>query len=167
MVLKKLNKKHMNTKKVIKTKKVLVKRKFYFNSIFFKFLLKKGNINKATTIFKETFYILFNETGLGCYAILTQICTKLYITFEVRRVRVRRNSHLVPVPLTLRRRYYLICKWVFDAVKINKTHENFSKKLASEIIKIFKNQSCESITKKKLVQTTAISNRANAHYRWY
>lgn len=149
------------------TKNILTKKKFYFNIIFFKFLLKKGNINKANTVFKETFYILFKETGLGSYTILTQLYTKLYINFEVRRIRVRRNSHLVPVPLNLRRRYYLICKWVFDAVNLNKTNQKFSVKLASEIIKIIKNQNCESITKKKLVKKTAMSNRSNAHYRWY
>ena len=122
------------------SKKVLTKKKFYFNIIFFKFLLKKGNINKSTTVFKETFHILFKETGLGSYTILTQLCINLHINFEVKRIRVRHNSHLVPVPLSLRRRYYLICKWVFDAVNLNKTNQKFSIKLASEIIKIIKNQ---------------------------
>lgn len=142
------------------------KKEFYFNQVFLKFLLKKGNINKAKKIFKNTFYILFNETGLGSYSILAQVYSKLHINFEIRRIKIRRSSHLVPVPLNAKRRYYLICKWIFDAASANDSYQEFSVKLAAELLKIVKNQNCESLTKKKMIQTTAISNRSNTHYRW-
>ncbi len=142
------------------------KKEFYFNQVFLKFLLKKGDINKAKKIFKNTFNILFRDTGLGSYSILSQIYLKLHINFEIRRIKVRRNSHIVPVPLNAKRRYYLICKWIFDSVNANKSYQEFSIKLAAELLKILKDQNCESISKKKMVQSTAISNRSNTHYRW-
>ncbi len=150
-----------------KINKVLnFKKEFYFNQVFLKFLLKKGDINKAKKIFKNTFNILFRDTGLGSYSILSQIYLKLHINFEIRRIKVRRNSHIVPVPLNAKRRYYLICKWIFDSVNANKSYQEFSIKLAAELLKILKDQNCESISKKKMVQSTAISNRSNTHYRW-
>jgi len=153
--------------KRLKINKVLnFKKEFYFNQVFLKFLLKKGDINKAKKIFKNTFNILFRDTGLGSYSILSQIYLKLHINFEIRRIKVRRNSHIVPVPLNAKRRYYLICKWIFDSVNANKSYQEFSIKLAAELLKILKDQNCESMAKKKLVQSTAISNRSNTHYRW-
>ncbi len=148
-------------------KNAIKKKNFYFNKIFFSFLLKKGNIGNARTVFKETFNFMFKETGLGSYGLLSTVYSKLYINFEVRQIRVRRNFHIVPIPTHPRRRCYLICKWIFDSVNSNKKPEKFSKKLSSELLKIVNNQNCESIKKKKLLKQAAANNRVNMHYRWH
>lgn len=143
------------------------KKKNYFYIVFLKFLLKSGDINKAKNIFKETFRILLKKKGLGIYSTLIEVYLKLHTNFEIRRVKIRRNSFLVPIPLTAKRKYYLICKWIFDAIKLNKSKIKMSSKLVIEILDIIQDQACESLSKKKMVETTVLENRSNAHYRWY
>jgi len=143
------------------------KKKIGFNSIFLKFLLKKGNVSGAKNIFKNTFNILSSQTGLGTYSVLTDVYLRLYVSFEIRKIKKFRSSHFVPIPLTSKRRNYLICKWIFDSVRLDKTQNTFSFKLATEILKIIQNRPCESMKKKQMAKTIAMENRANAHYRWY
>lgn len=137
------------------------------SEIFLKFFLKKGNYKNAQLNFKTLFESLFQKTSLGQYSILNKIYKILYINFEVRKIKKRRNSHLVPMPVKKKRRYFLIIKWLFDSIKNDNRNVSMVDKLTVEILKYINNKESEGRKKKTLMQKLALVNRSNAHYRWY
>ena len=124
-------------------KKIQLTKQFYFSQMFLKFFLKKGNIKNAEINFKRLFEILFQKTNLGQYSILTKIYKLLYLNFEVRKIKRFRSSHLVPVPVTKKRRYFLIMKWLFDSIENDKRNVSVVIKLSTEMLKYLQDQDSE------------------------
>ena len=148
-------------------KKNKFKNKPLLSKMFLKFFLKEGKIQNAQTNLKQLFRLLFEKTNLGEYSILNKIYKILYINFEVRKIKKYRSSHLVPVPLTKKRRFFLVMKWLFDSIQQDKKNVGVVVKLSSEISKYLENSNSEGKKKKSLMKKMALQNRSNAHYRWY
>jgi len=85
---------------------------------------------------------------------------------EIRRIRSRRRSYLVPFNIKFSRRIFLILKWVLLAVKADVRKISIIDKLALEIYKIVNNLSCTSLKFKELNNAQAFSNKANIHFRY-
>ena len=130
-------------------------------------VLKKGNLKTAQKNLNLLFKNLFEKTKLGEYSILNKILDVLYIRFEIRKIKKHRTFFAVPVPITKKRRYFLIIKWLFESIETNKQNISLVDKLIIEILKCIKNQEFEALKKKILIENTALINRSNAHYRWY
>jgi len=148
-------------------KKKSLNRVLLLSEIILKFLLKKGDLKTAQKNLNLLFKNLFEKTKLGEYSILNKILDILYIRFEIRTVKKHRNFFLIPVPITRKRRYFLIIKWLFESIETNKQNISLVDKLMIEILKCIKNQEFEALKKKILIEKTALINRSNAHYRWY
>ena len=71
-------------------------------------LTKKGNKNAAKNILDKTFLKLSLKTNTNLQKLFLQIFIKLNSFVEVKNVRVRRASHMVPFSINLKRRSYLI-----------------------------------------------------------
>lgn len=137
-----------------------------FIKVFFRFLLKKGNLRKSENIFKKIFNNLTYQTNLGEYSILLKIYQTLYINFEVRKIKKYRSTHLVVIPIKRNRQHFLIVKFLFDAIKEDKRHVSIATKLTSEILKHVKNEDSASTKLRVSAKDLAFKSRANAHYRW-
>lgn len=124
-------------------------------------------MQKAHTNLKRLFNLLFEKTNLGEYSILNKIYKILYINFEVRKIKKYRSSHLVPIPLTKKRRFFLVMKWLFDSIEEDKKNVSIVVKLSSEILKYLENSDSDGKKKKNMLKKLALQNRSNAHYRWY
>lgn len=78
-----------------------------------------------------------------------QIFIKLNSFVEVKNVRVRRASHLVPFSINLKRRSYLILKWLTTAVKEEDTQQNsMVEKLYLEVNNLIQNTQSKALKKK-------------------
>jgi small subunit ribosomal protein S7 len=148
-------------------KKSQFRDKPLLSKMFLKFFLKKGKMQNAHTNLKRLFNLLFEKTNLGEYSILNKIYKILYINFEVRKIKKYRSSHLVPIPLTKKRRFFLVMKWLFDSIEEDKKNVSIVVKLSSEILKYLENSDSQGKKKKYMMKKLALQNRANAHYRWY
>jgi ribosomal protein S7 len=148
-------------------KKKIQSRELLISETLLKFFLKKGNYKSAQLSVKTLFERLFKKTSLGQYSILNKIYKILYINFEVRKIKKRRTSHLVPMPVKKKRGYFLIIKWLFDSIKNDSRNVSTVDKLIIEILKYINNKESEGSKKKVLMQKLALTNRSNAHYRWY
>jgi small subunit ribosomal protein S7 len=124
-------------------------------------------MQNAHTNLKRLFNLLFEKTNLGEYSILNKIYKILYINFEVRKIKKYRSSHLVPIPLTKKRRFFLVMKWLFDSIEEDKKNVSIVVKLSSEILKYLENSDSDGKKKKYMMKKLALQNRSNAHYRWY
>jgi ribosomal protein S7 len=149
---------------MLKKKNLFTKKTLYHKLIGF--ITKKGNKNSSLKIVNDAFFKVSTNTNLPMHIIVLQLFLKLNSFVEVKRVRVKRSFHLVPFQITLKRRSYLIVKWLMQAVKSDKRNIPTVAKLAFEIEQTLKTDSSKSLKLRNLNLTTALSNRSNLHYRW-
>ena len=102
------------------------------------FMIKKGNKNKAKSIIDKAFFLVSKKTGYSMAFLLFKLFSKLNVFVEAKTVSVRRRSHIVPFSLGLKRRSYLIIKWLIKAVLENKEKISISNKIAKEIFFLIK-----------------------------
>jgi len=133
---------------------------------FLGFIIKKGNKIGAKSVLNNAFLAVSKKTGLPLHVILLKLFLKLNSFVEVKRVRVQRSSHLVPFSIRLKRRSYLIIKWLMQAVKEDTRKVSMAEKLFFEIFSTLKNSPSKSVKIRNLNISQALSNRSNIHYRW-
>ena len=133
---------------------------------FLGFLIKKGNKVGAKSILNNAFLMVSKKTGISLPSLLLKLFLKLNIFVEVKRVRVRRSSHLVPFSIRLKRRSYLILKWLMQAVKEDTRKVSMSEKLFLEISNTIKKTPSRSVKLRNFNISQALANRSNIHYRW-
>ena len=129
-------------------------------------LLKKGKKTKAKKILDTVLLKVSKSTKLSIHLVLYRVFFNLNTFVEVRRVRVKRRSFLVPFNVSFSRRISLMLKWILLTVRNDSRRTSTINKLSIEIFKIVKNLPCNSIKLKKLNDSQAFSNKANIHFRW-
>ena len=149
----------MKTKISSQNKKTLYKN-------FLGFLVKKGNFLSAKKILDKTFLEVSKKTGLSMELALFNLFLTLNSFVEVKKVRIRRRSFIVPFPISLKRRSYLVVKWLMNAVKDDSKRDSLSNKLSHEIINVIKGSATRSKKLKSSNISSAMANRSNIHYRW-
>ena len=98
--------------------------------------------------------------------ILFKVFLKLNVFVEAKTVRVKRRSHIVPFSLGLKRRSYLIMKWLIKSIVENQKKINSSHKIAEEILCLINNAQSKAIKLRNLNNNLSLANRSNIHYRW-
>jgi ribosomal protein S7 len=133
---------------------------------FLGFLIKKGSKNSAKKTLDSAFLTVSKKTGLSLQSLILQVFFKLNSFVEVRKVRVKRSSHVVPFSIGLKRRSYLIIKWLALAASEDKRKVSLSEKLADEVLTLVKGSASKSLKLKEITLAQALVNRSNAHFRW-
>jgi ribosomal protein S7 len=130
------------------------------------FLIKKGKKNKAKQVLNKAFFLISEKTGYSMAYILFKVFLKLNVFVEAKTVRVKRRSHIVPFSLGLKRRSYLIMKWLIKSIVENQKKINSSHKIAEEILCLINNSQSKAIKLRNLNNNLSLANRSNIHYRW-
>jgi ribosomal protein S7 len=74
---------------------------------------------------------------------------------------------MVPFSINLKRRSYLILKWLTTAIKEEDTQQNsMVEKLYLEVNNLIQNTQSKALKKKKQNTVNAVKNRSNLHFRW-
>lgn len=133
---------------------------------FLGFLVKQGNKIAAKTILEKALFIVSKKLKKSSNVIFLRLFLKLNTYVETKKVKVRNRSYIVPFALSLKRRSYLVIKWILKIVKENKEKINFSSKLAFEILQVLTTLKSKTIYLKKLNNNQAFLNRSNSHFRW-
>ena len=130
------------------------------------FFIKKGNKVKSKKILDNAFFLVSKKTGFSFCYILYTLFLKLNIFVEAKKVRIKRRSVVVPFSISLKRRSYLVTKWLMQSVLQNEGRILTEIKLFEEILKVLTNSSSKSLKMKSLNNSQALANRSNIHYRW-
>jgi len=130
-------------------------------------LLKNGKKNAAKRIIDETLFNASIATGISPYAILGLIYSSLAPQVEVRAVRNKRRTHLVPFYVNKTRRMHLVIKWLFEGAESNSQKLPFSYRLEQEIKNLVTEEfPAKALEKKANNARLAVIHRSNMHYRW-
>ncbi|MEN9913480.1 MAG: Ribosomal protein S7p/S5e [Bacteroidota bacterium] len=133
---------------------------------FLGFITKKGNKTKAKIILDRVFLIVSRTTGLSMHVCMLKLFINLNSFVEVKKVRIGRKSLLVPFSISLKRRSYLIVKWLMQVIKNDKKKIELSSRLAEEVLSVLRDTNSRSKKLRDLNLSQALSNRSNIHYRW-
>ena len=134
--------------------------------IFVSFIFKSGKKYIWEKIISDIFLLIKKNLKFSQNIILLKIFLRLYSKIEIKKIKTRRKTALVPVFISVRRRFFLALKWLLFAVNKNKLQISLKEKLFLEIFKLIKNKSCESLKQLELNNQNVYLNRANFHYRW-
>ena len=133
---------------------------------FVSFIFRSGKKYIWEKIISDIFLLIKTNLKFSQNIILLKIFLRLYSKIEIKKIKTRRKTALVPVFISVRRRFFLALKWLLLAVNKNKLQISLKEKLFLEIFKLTKNKSCESLKQLELNNQNVYLNRANFHYRW-
>jgi ribosomal protein S7 len=133
---------------------------------FISFIFKAGKKYVWEKVIKNIFLLLKKNLKFSQNIILLKIFLRLYSKIEIKKIKSRKKTILVPVFISIRRRFFLSLKWLLVGVNKNKLKISLKEKLFIEIFKIVKNKSCDSLKQLELNNKNVYLNRSNFHYRW-
>jgi ribosomal protein S7 len=129
-------------------------------------LTKNGKKTTAKRLLDLSFIKVSKKENIPAHLILSKVLLKLNFFLEIKKIKIRKNVHLVPFPLTTRRQDFLKVKWLLESAKDDSRKVNLSDKIATEVTHILLNDKSKSLLKKNFVSKEALSNRSNVHFRW-
>lgn len=148
-----------------------VKMKEKKNKIFIKklvnHLMRCGKKSFANKIIYNNGFLLSKYFNKSLYELYSDIFLKIRPFIEIRKVRVRRTTYMVPFPTNTQRQHYLVSKWLLETLRNDKRKVSFNKKFREELVKILLNQDSLTLEKKKDLYKKAEKSRSFAHFRWY
>ena len=130
------------------------------------YINKKGKKTKAVNILDSAFEQIFKRTKMLPSLALKIITSKLGSLVDVKIIKIRKNTHVVPFAVKMSRAEYLLAKKIIDSVDEDDSNRSFSEKLGDELLNIIQDKPCKSITRHKQMLKQAVTNRANSHFRW-
>jgi small subunit ribosomal protein S7 len=129
-------------------------------------LTKNGKKSVAKRILDSSFIKVSKKENIPAHFILSRILLRLNFFLEIKKIKIRKNTHLVPFPLTTRRQDFLRVKWLLESAKEDSRKIDLSDKIAMEVSNLLLNDKSKSLLKKNFVNKEALSNRSNVHFRW-
>ncbi len=135
-------------------------------NIFLGYLIKKGNKIQAKRIIDSTFLSLSQKLNLPLNVILRRILKKMGNSIEIKTIKMRKNTHVIPFAINHNRRNYLLVKKIMDSVKEDSSNRPIHEKLTDELTSILTDKSSKSLQKNKAALKQAVLNRSNIHFRW-
>lgn len=142
------------------------KNKFFIEKLI-NHLMRCGKKSFANNVIYKNGFLLSKYLNKSLYSIYSDIFIKLRPYIEIRKVRVRRTTYMVPFPTNTQRQYYLVSKWLLETLRTDKRKLSINKKLREEIIKILLNNDSLTLERKKELYKKAEKSRSFAHFRWY
>lgn len=150
----------MEQKKISK-----IKKKSLYDKLL-GFLIKKGKKTTAKNVLENVLSSVSKTIKIPKNLILLHLFIKLNTFVETKSVKIRNRSFIVPFSLSLKRRSFLIIKWLLKSASENKENISLSKKLITEITNLLTKQKSKTLSLKKVNNNQAFSNRSNFHFRW-
>jgi ribosomal protein S7 len=135
-------------------------------SSFLGFLIKNGNKFSAKQILDKAFFNVSSQIKRPAHFILMKTFSNLNCFVEIKKVKIKRGTHIVPFSIGFKRQVYLVTKWLMESVFEDARKVPVADKLSFEILSILKTKSSKSLLKKNLNISGSIHNRSNIHFRW-
>ena len=129
-------------------------------------LTKKGKKSIATNILNKTLMLLQKDLKISANYIILKIINRLKVSIESKKVRIKQSTHLLPLPIKLKRKVFLISKWIFLGAKKQKFKKNFEFKLKTELNKLICSKESFAYKYKKYNIYKSLQNKSNIHFRW-
>jgi len=131
-------------------------------------LIKKGKRIGIKKSVDSAFVKLSKTLNLSISFIFYKLFTHLNTFVEVKQFKKYQKITFIPFSVTTKRRYYLVIKWLIQAIRKNQKKKSLSSKIFEEVVLILENNitSSMALRLKRLNNRQAFLNRSNMHFRW-
>lgn len=129
-------------------------------------LTKNGKRGIFQKIFSKSVRSVCKTLKVKSGYLMKNIVCNLGVVVELRKVKIRRNNFLVPIPVNSARRNYMTIKRVLNATNKNPLKTSLSYKLSKEFISVVVKKDSLSLNEKTQMLKEAYKNKSNMHYRW-
>ncbi len=129
-------------------------------------LTKKGKKSVFRRIFSNSVNVVCKTLKFKSGFLMKKVSRNLGTLVEIRKVRIRRNTYLVPVLVNSSRRNYLITKNILDSVNKNSLKIPLEVRLSKELITIVRKKNSTTLNEKVKTLKEAAKNKSNTHFRW-
>jgi len=129
-------------------------------------LTKKGKRGISQKIFSTAVISVCKSLKMKSGYLMRSVVRNLGVVVELRKVKIRRNSYLVPIPVNSARRNYITIKRVLSATTKNLLKTSLSYKLSKELITVVTKKDSLSLNEKSRMLKEAYKNKSNMHFRW-
>lgn len=138
--------------------------KFYQK--FVQILTKKGKKSKMEAVVINAFHNVTLKTKLSTQLLCIKLYKRLVVGFEIKAVQAKKANLRVPAIISKNRQLFLVIQLIINSIKKNKIKDSLQNKLSSELLKIVKGQSCDSLKYRASAIREALKNKSNLHFRW-
>ncbi len=132
-------------------------------------LCKHGKLEKTKNLVDKVFFKIKSLTNYPSYAVLYRIYKRLHILVEVKKVKQRNRVTLIPFPLCLSRRIFVVLSTflITTKTKLKKKHK-FSalENILNEAVALTKNLKTVSTKHNEEILSQLSASRSNSHFRW-
>lgn len=130
-------------------------------------LTKNGKKLKANNILQKAIKKVALNLNLNPSLVIYKLSRKLSRLIELKKIKVRKNTHLVPFPVTVERRRFLFSKELIDTfdAKLAKKKVTTAEKLGDQMMSFLIRRG-SNYDRKKNYTDRLLASRSNAHYRW-
>jgi ribosomal protein S7 len=130
-------------------------------------MTKNGLKVKSLSIVHNSLQLASKETKIPIRKVLDIVYTKLKISIEPKTIKRGKRNYIVPFPITKRRSFYLVSKWLLTLIKKKKKKIiNCTEMLAEELIRTSTKKKSAALQYKKTTIRTVLQNKSNIHFRW-
>jgi ribosomal protein S7 len=129
-------------------------------------LTKKGKRGISQKIFSKAVNSVCKSLKIKSGRLMKNIVRNLGVVVELRKVKIRRNNFLVPIPVNSARRNYITIKRVLNATNKNLLKTSLFYKLSKEFASVVIKKDSLSLNEKTQMLKEAYKNKSNMHYRW-
>jgi len=129
-------------------------------------MTKRGLKIKSFNILQVALHLASLKTNTTPSNILTTLYKKLKTFVEPKTIKKRKRNYIVPFPITKKRSFYLVAKWILNSVK-KKENQKYRKSFSQRNYKhCFKKKKSTALKLKKINISTSLRNKSNLHFRW-
>lgn len=144
-------------------------RKILANNLYFSLiglLIKNGKKTKAQKVVNNSLLNCAKTTNLSIPAILNLIFKKILVFTEIKTIKQRKKTTIIPKMLSGNRRLHVSTRLLLASVNDNSSRKSVEKKLTDELLSLIKGTKSKTYLKKVENEKIALKNKSNAHYRW-
>lgn len=128
-------------------------------------IIKRGKKVKAKKILNISIETVSSRLNTNSYILLQRLAQKIGSLVELRKIKIRKNVHIVPFPVKSYRRKFLFSKQLVSSISSDKKKINSIEKLNFNIFSYLLKKGA-NYNKKDLTFKEIVANRSNIHYRW-
>ena len=150
----------------LQNKKTIRKVKLSLYTKLINFFLLKGKKQIVKKKIDLVLNLLIKELQVSATVLLYTFFNRLKTYVEIKKIKKRKRTFLVPTPIAGTRRVHLTLTWLYSSIASNKSKISFEKKLYSEMFSVLLNQRCMTIDLLDKNNKLSIESRVNLHYRW-
>jgi ribosomal protein S7 len=130
-------------------------------------ITKHGAKMKSFGIVNNSLQFTSKKTKIPIKKVLNIVYKKLKIFIEPKTIKRRKKNYIVPFPITKKRSFYLVSKWLLSSTK--KTKKKFvscTNILSQELIQTTTQKRSPALQYKKTTIRNVLKNKSNIHFRW-